>query len=277
VPQPVRLPRNPCRDEALNEALGELIDDYLDTLREYMYQLTIFGAPGPAGAWGWQLAGHHLDVHCVLVDGHMVMAPVFIGAEPAQAIGSRHDGARIFAENQSLARELRASFDAAQAQMAVLGNSLRHDDLPLELADPHNGRHQAGMGRDNVVIPYAGITADRLSPGQQELLSRLIDLYIGRMPAEHAASKRRAVAAHLHETHLAWRGGYGENDPFYYRIHSPVLLIVFDHHVGAFLANDEPEPFHCHTIVREPNGNDYGRDILRQHLERWHRHDTAGH
>jgi hypothetical protein len=32
-----------------------------------------------------------------------------------------------------------------------------------------------------------------------------------------------------------------------------------------------PEKFHIHIVVRTPNGNDYGKDLLRQHLERFHR------
>jgi len=32
----------------------------------------------------------------------------------------------------------------------------------------------------------------------------------------------------------------------------------------VFLSNDEPAPFHMHTVVRTPNGNDYGRELVRQ-------------
>ncbi len=32
----------------------------------------------------------------------------------------------------------------------------------------------------------------------------------------------------------------------------------------------EPARFHVHTIVRAPNGNDYGRDLLAQHYRRHH-------
>ena len=53
-----------------------------------------------------------------------------------------------------------------------------------------------------------------------------------------------------------------------------VLLIEFDMHKGVFLDNDEPEKFHIHIVVRTPNGNDYGKDLLRQHLERFHRQST---
>ena len=67
---------------------------------------------------------------------------------------------------------------------------------------------------------------------------------------------------------------------FYYRIQSPVVMIEFDHHKGVVLNNPEPEKFHVHTIVRTPNGNDYGMDLLRLHYEtaphhKAHRH--AGH
>jgi hypothetical protein len=50
----------------------------------------------------------------------------------------------------------------------------------------------------------------------------------------------------------------GEDNAFYYRIQSPVVMIEFDHHKGVVLNNPTPEKFHVHTIVRTPNGNDYG-------------------
>jgi hypothetical protein len=84
------------------------------------------------------------------------------------------------------------------------------------------------------------------------------------------------VRAHLPETHFSWIGGFGDEDAFYYRVHSPVILIEFDHQSGVFLDNDEPERFHVHTVVRTPNGNDYGRDLLRQHYERFHQRGPRG-
>jgi len=65
-------------------------------------------------------------------------------------------------------------------------------------------------------------------------------------------------------------GGAGDDESFYYRIHSPVLMIEYDCHQGIFLDNPQPEPFHVHTIVRTPNGGDYGRDLLRRHLLNHH-------
>ena len=37
-----------------------------------------------------------------------------------------------------------------------------------------------------------------------------------------------------------------------------------------FLTNAEPAKFHVHTIVRTPNGNDYGIDLLRLHYAQAH-------
>lgn len=90
------------------------------------------------------------------------------------------------------------------------------------------------------------------------------------MPEGHAALKRRQVEDHLAETRFAWRGGHDDTAAFYYRIHSPVLLVEYDNHPGIFLDNDEPERFHVHTIVREPNGNDYGKSLLAQHYATHH-------
>ena len=73
-----------------------------------------------------------------------------------------------------------------------------------------------------------------------------------------------AVRDHIDETYFCWIGGRGDDDPFYYRIQGPVILAELDHHAGLFLTNSEPEKFHTHTLVRTPNGNDYGVALVQQ-------------
>jgi len=89
-------------------------------------------------------------------------------------------------------------------------------------------------------------------------------------PRSATAASLQEVDAHLDETWFAWTGGTTDADPFYYRIHSPVVLIEFDHQrpVGTTSINPpgRPTTAHIHVIVRTPNGNDYGKDLLRQHL-----------
>ena len=96
--------------------------------------------------------------------------------------------------------------------------------------------------------------------------------YVGTMNDGHAAVKMDEVKRHLDRTFLAWIGGTSEDSVFYYRIHSPVILIEFDHErrVAPFRSN-KPTKDHIHAVMRTPNGNDYGKDLLRQHIEQHHK------
>jgi hypothetical protein len=38
-----------------------------------------------------------------------------------------------------------------------------------------------------------------------------------------------------------------------------VILVEFDHQSGIIYDNDKPSRDHIHTVVRTPNGNDYGK------------------
>lgn len=254
----------------LNGALGDLVGVYQDTLTEFAYHFTIFGEPSHDSPWGWQLMGHHVDLNCVFVGGRLVLAPVFIGAEPNFALGGRYAGTRVLDLETDRGLNLRRALTSSQEDAFLQGDSLLTRDLPEALAGPFNGRHLAGAGKDNLVLPYEGIRGDELTVDQQRLLLDLIDVYIHRMPSEHALIKRRQIEDHLDETRFVWRGKHDDTGAFYYRIHSPVFLVEYDNHPGIFLDNDEPERFHIHTIVREPNGNDYGKNLLAQHYALHH-------
>jgi hypothetical protein len=254
----------------LNAALGELIGQYRDTLVEYAYFFAVFGTPSSTAPWGWQLWGHHLDISCFILGRHLVLTPAFLGAEPVTADGGTHRGLRLFDAERSRALDLRRALTSAQAETAVLHRSMLSADLPPDLVNFVDGRTRAGAGQDNRVLPYEGLPADRLNPGQRRLLRSLLECYVGRMPAAPARAVLSAIARHLDETYLAWIGGAGDADAFYYKIHSPVILIEFDNHQGVFLDNEEPQPFHVHSIVRTPNGGDYGADLLRQHYAGHH-------
>ena len=114
------------------------------------------------------------------------------------------------------------------------------------------------------MLPYAGLNASELSEEQVALLLALVEVFVGRKAQAHAEQEMERVRRHLPQTHFAWIGDPDSDGPFYYRVHSPVLLLEFDHHAGIFLTSDEPQPFHIHTIVRTPNGGDYGMALLRR-------------
>jgi hypothetical protein len=88
----------------------------------------------------------------------------------------------------------------------------------------------------------------------------------------HARVKMDEVKGQIDRTWFAWIGGSDAAGVYYYRIHSPVILIEFDHQRPANLARFAKEPNaptrqHIHCVVRTPNGNDYGKDLLRQHYQ----------
>ena len=122
--------------------------------------------------------------------------------------------------------------------------------------------------RDNLVLDYAGIRYDELTSAQHEHLLHLIQLHVGRLRRDHAEVKMAEVKRHLRETYLCWMGGIEDDSVFYYRLQSPVVIIEFDHQRGiAFRQYTKPYKDHIHVVVRTPNGNDYGKDLLRQHYE----------
>jgi hypothetical protein len=58
-------------------------------------------------------------------------------------------------------------------------------------------------------------------------------------------------------------------------------MIELDHHPGVAFDNWVPSRHHVHTVVRTPNGGDYGTDLLGLHHDRFDhsrgRHDERHH
>ena len=125
----------------------------------------------------------------------------------------------------------------------------------------------SGAFQDNRIIPEEGVCAMAMPAAQQLQLLELMRTYLIYLPEGPRSARMHENHAHLANTWFCWIGGIDDNSPFYYRIQSPVLIIEFDHHAGVFLGNSTPEKFHIHTLVRTPNGNDYGMDLVRQHCE----------
>ena len=141
---------------------------------------------------------------------------------------------------------------AAQRTKATIGN-----DLPFD-------GYASGF-KDNAVIGYEGLRTGDITPAQQAALTGLIKLYTDRLPPAHAQLRLEEVKHYLNETVFAWIGQFDPVAPFYYRIYSPVIFIEFYHQPGVALPNTGYNRRHAHALVRTPNGNDYGRALLRQH------------
>ena len=250
----------------LNGHLADLVNNH-EEYGEFLYWITVMGTPSASEPWGWQLDGHHLAINYFVLGDQVVMTPAFLGSEPTVAEEGPYKGAAVLQEEQS----------AGEAFMAALSDAQRASAIVTPAKPGNNAQTQAY--RDNVVVPYQGVRADALTPAQRSQLLALIGLYVGTMRDGHAKVKMSEVAAHLDRTYFAWIGGTGPDAVFYYRIHSPVILIEFDHQSPVALGGRGGPPIrrHVHSVVRTPNGNDYGKDLLRQHYEK-HKGDARhGH
>jgi len=254
-----------------NEVLAEITGS-LDEYGEWAYFLSIFGTPSDGEPWGWQLDGHHLNVHCFVLGDQVVMTPAFLGAEPCHATSGRYAGLRVFEDEERRGLAMVRSLTAAQARQAILYPSILSTDVPPERSVPIDGQMMACAFQDNRRLDYEGLRATDMTDAQRRLLRQLVETYVGRIRDGHAEVTLADVDRHIDETHFSWMGATDDVNPFYYKIHSPVILIEFDHEPGVVFDNDEPTRHHVHTVVRTPNGNDYGVDLLRQHYEQSDHH-----
>ncbi|MEM8910655.1 MAG: DUF3500 domain-containing protein [Planctomycetota bacterium] len=242
----------------LNGTLAELANNF-DEYGRWLYWITIMGEPSTTEPWGWQIDGHHLIINYFVLGDQVVMSPVFIGSEPVRATSGEFNGTVVMQDEQDRGLALIRTLDESQRSLAVLATT----------KGGNNALAQAYQ--DNLDLDYAGIKATDLSDESRSALLSVIEQYVGNMSDEHAAVKMSEVTEHLDRTYFAWIGGTADDSVFYYRIHSPVVLIEFDHQrrVAPFRSR-EPSRDHIHAVLRTPNGNDYGKDLLRQHY-----HDHA--
>jgi fructose-1,6-bisphosphatase/inositol monophosphatase family enzyme len=252
----------------VNELLAELTGDY-DAFGEWPYFVSIFGQPGGDAPWGWQFDGHHICLNAVVFDGRLVMTPVFMGAEPRRIRTGHLAGTSLFDPEESTGLELIRALDSGQRQRAIIYPSILTDDISPQLQNLFDGRMQAGAQHDNLVAAYQGVAGREMTEAQRRMLLAIARTFVGWRPDDHAEVGMTEVSRHLDETWFSWYGDYDDHTPFYYRIHSPVILIEFDHHPGVAFDNEEPTRNHVHTVVRTPNGGDYGADLLRQHHEQF--------
>jgi hypothetical protein len=238
----------------LNEHLAELTG-LPDEFGEFFYWISIFGTPSPDVPWGFQIDGHHCNINCFVLGDQVVLTPMLLGSEPVLAESGKYNGTTVLREEEAQGFAFMTTLAPAQRAKATIGY-----DLPFD-------GYASGF-KDNVVIPYDGLRVSDMTPAQQASLVDLIKLYTDRLPPAHARLRLDEVREHLDATVFAWIGQFDAAAPFYYRIYSPVIFIEFYHQPGVALPDTGYSRRHAHALVRTPNGNDYGRALLRHYPSR---------
>jgi len=251
----MRLSRDIMR---LNHTLGELNNNDFIQYGEWLYWITVMGKPSATEPWGWQIDGHHLIINYFVLGDQVVMTPTFVGSEPVIAESGKYKDTAILQDEQGRGFTFAQSLNDGQRAKAVIEASKTANNNLTEAF------------KDNVVLDYAGVSAKELDAGQRRALAELIELFVSNMDEGHTRVRMDEVRRHLDRTYFAWIGSMAADGVFYYRIHSPVILIEFDHQslVGIRHLSENPRApsrKHVHVVIRTPNGNDYGKDLLRQH------------
>lgn len=212
------------------------------------YHAAIFGTPDAAAPWAWRFEGHHLSINVTQFPGAPpIVAPLFIGANPAKVPSGAEAGFRLLAAEEDLGRELITMLPAERRRIALIRDTAFADIL---------------TGNDPKVKPLAleGLAASDMNADERAQLRSLIELYLGRTTA---ASAKDALAridrAGFEKVHFAWAGGVETGAPHYYRIHGPTVLIEYD--------NTQNDANHIHTVYRDLE-RDLGGDVLRAHYQR---------
>jgi hypothetical protein len=211
------------------------------------YYFTIFGKPGADGAWGWRVNGHHVGLYFTVNDGKAIATtPAFFGSNPAEVREGPKAGLRVLGAEEDAGRALMQAFDDGQKASALIQGVAPNDIVTGNnlVADPQNP---------------AGIAASAMTPAQRDLLAKLIDVYASYMADDLAAERMSKLrAAGMDKITFAWAGGTEPGAKHYYRVQGPTFLIEFD--------NVQNNGNHIHSVWRDFNG-DFGRDLLREHLE----------
>jgi hypothetical protein len=259
------------------------------------YAVTIFGAP-ESGEWGWRFSGHHLSLHYTITGGELAAAtPSFFGADPAEAPLPGGGMLRPCGALEDLGRELVRSLDEMQLAAVMLapqappdivtGNRpvladglwvarppelFRDPDLiprPVldglraRLAADEKALGPAAIGALTWSATPRGVSWRQLRPHQREILTALLNAYLGRLPDDAAEREQAQIDGAAEALHFAWAGSTEPYKPHYYRISGPRLLAEYD--------NTAREANHIHTVWRDPYG-DFGRDLLSVHYATSH-------
>ncbi|HKU17528.1 MAG TPA: DUF3500 domain-containing protein [Steroidobacteraceae bacterium] len=221
-----------------------------------LYYTAVFGEPGPRAPWAWRFEGHHLSVNATHVDGQaQIVAPLFMGSNPARVPHGPKAGLRVLAAEEDLARDLIRMLPLARRTRALVADRAFPDIVTRN--DPKVRS-----------LHIEGLAAGDMSQPEQAQLRKLLHVYADRMTQSAAREQiERIDRAGFDKVHFGWAGSLEPGKPHYYRVHGPTVLIEYD--------NTQNDANHIHTVWRDLQ-RDFGGDLLRAHYEA-HRTDHHGH
>jgi hypothetical protein len=222
-----------------------------------LYYTVVFGEPGPRAPWAWRFEGHHLSVNATNVEGHgQIVAPLFMGSNPARVQSGPKAGLRLLGAEEDLARTLMQMFAGERRARAMLS-----DDAFSDIVTRNDPKVRS--------LEMEGLAAGDMAQPEQAQLRKLLQVYANRLTESAARDQlERIEHAGFDKLHFGWAGSIEPGKPHYYRLHGPTVLIEYD--------NTQNNANHIHTVWRDLE-RDFGGDLLRSHYEHHRRDGTKEH
>lgn len=213
------------------------------------YWVSIFGTPGDAKGWGWKFEGHHLSINITVVGDQAALTPSFFGSNPGEVRQGEHQGLRVLAEEEDVARLLAKSLLAEGHKQVAFS-----DKPPREIL--------TGEKRKADPLKPVGMSAEQMDDEWRKQLEGLIRVYLERYRPQLAEAEWAAIRkAGFDQVHFGWAGSLKKGESWYYRVQGPTFLME--------AANSQNGANHVHAVWRKFEG-DFGRDLLGDH---YHAHD----
>lgn len=229
-------------------------DDMLEQTNSFNFCL--FGEPSLNAPWGFNIFGHNLCLNVFTLNGELIIGPFSINVDAEEV----RQGSQLLRKGEHAGLTLMRSLSLEQQARASLQYTI--DDLDgTSFIRTVGGAHQ-----DNAVVPYRGICATELSNEQIHLLLDIVRSFNEALPESNLAIMMERVVEHLDETYFAWSGLIADDSPYYFRVHSPIVLDELEHQETESLSQ-----YRILATQRLPNRGDYGAALL----DEWIRHSHA--
>ena len=217
-----------------------------------LYYVSVFGAVGADGPWGWRFEGHHLSLNNTIVNGGLASsAPNFFGANPAEVRHGERSGLRALKPEEDTARDLLSDLDGEQKRIAVVSGEAPDDILT----------RNAPFVREK--LQPLGLAGAHMTADQRQSLRALVEVYVSRLPETVAALEMdRLERADLDRIHFAWAGAHERRERHYYRLQGPTFMAEYD--------NTQNDANHIHAVWHDLT-RDFGEDLLKAHYHKSHK------
>ncbi len=199
------------------------------------YWLSVFGAPGGADMWAYQIEGHHLGVNVAVKGAKLSIGPILIGGAPLED----ESGVPLLDEQINSMIDFAASLSADQRSAIIIADS--PSEVDVNSRDASYSFQQPSS---------AGLAVAALQATQRVSLRQVLDNYLNFLPDDYAERKRLELDQAFSEAIVSWEGPL-DAKPFGFQFRSDAMHIIF---------SGEDDAEHAHCLIRFPD-DDYGADL----------------